>query len=58
MKKALVLALAVTVAAAACSKKSQATAVDLKTEDQKTLYALGLVMSENQWRTEGSLANA
>lgn len=47
MKKALVLALAVTVAAAACSKKSQATAVDLKTEDQKTLYALGLVMSEN-----------
>lgn len=47
MKKALVLAIAISVAAAACSKKSQATAVDLKTEDQKTLYALGLVMSEN-----------
>ncbi len=46
MKNALVLALVATVAVAACSKKSQA-AVDLKTEDQKTLYALGLVMSEN-----------
>lgn len=47
MKNALVLALAVTLAAAGCSKTSQAPAVDLKTEDQKTLYALGLVMSEN-----------
>ena len=47
MKKVLVLALAASVAASACSKKSQATAVDLQTEDQKTLYALGLVMSEN-----------
>ena len=47
MKNALLLALAVCVAAAACTKKAQAPAVDLKTEDQKTLYALGLVMSEN-----------
>jgi len=47
MKNALVLALAVTLAAAGCSKTSQTAAVDLKTEDQKTLYALGLVMSEN-----------
>jgi FKBP-type peptidyl-prolyl cis-trans isomerase FkpA len=47
MKNALVLALAVTLAAAGCSKTSQTPAVDLKTEDQKTLYALGLVMSEN-----------
>lgn len=47
MKNALVLALALTLAAAGCSKTSQAPAVDLKTEDQKTLYALGLVMSEN-----------
>ncbi len=47
MKKALMLALAVSLTAAACTKKSQATAVELKTEDQKTLYALGLVMSEN-----------
>lgn len=47
MKNALLLALAVCVAAAACTKKAQAPAVDLQTEDQKTLYALGLVMSEN-----------
>ncbi len=47
MKNALLLALAVCVAAAACTKKVQAPAVDLKTEDEKTLYALGLVMSEN-----------
>lgn len=47
MKNALLLALAVCVAAAACTKTAQAPAVDLKTEDQKTLYALGLVMSEN-----------
>src|SRR3989338_1376742 len=47
MKNALLLALAVCVAAAACTKKAQAPAVDLTTEDQKTLYALGLVMSEN-----------
>ncbi len=47
MKKALMLALAVSLAAAACTKKSQPAAVELKTEDEKTLYALGLVMSEN-----------
>jgi FKBP-type peptidyl-prolyl cis-trans isomerase FkpA/FKBP-type peptidyl-prolyl cis-trans isomerase FklB len=47
MKNALLLALAVCVAAAACTKKAQSPAVDLQTEDQKTLYALGLVMSEN-----------
>lgn len=47
MKNALLLALAVCVAATACTKKAQAPAVDLQTEDQKTLYALGLVMSEN-----------
>jgi FKBP-type peptidyl-prolyl cis-trans isomerase FkpA/FKBP-type peptidyl-prolyl cis-trans isomerase FklB len=47
MKNAIFLALAVCVAAAACTKKAQAPAVDLQTEDQKTLYALGLVMSEN-----------
>ena len=47
MKKALMLALAVSLTAAACTNKSQASAVELKTEDEKTLYALGLVMSEN-----------
>lgn len=47
MKKALMLALAVSLAAIACNKKSQAPTVEFKTEDQKTLYALGLVMSEN-----------
>ncbi len=47
MKKALMLALAVSLAALACNKKSQAPTVEFKTEDQKTLYALGLVMSEN-----------
>ena len=47
MKKALVLALVLSVAGAACSKKAQTPTVDLKTDDQKTLYALGLVMSDN-----------
>ena len=47
MKKALVLALVVFLAGAACNKKAQVSTVDLKTDDQKTFYALGLVMSDN-----------
>jgi FKBP-type peptidyl-prolyl cis-trans isomerase FkpA/FKBP-type peptidyl-prolyl cis-trans isomerase FklB len=44
MKKFLVLALAVFFAAISCGK---AAAPELTTEDQKTLYALGMVVSEN-----------
>ncbi len=47
MKKALVLALVLSLACAACNKKVSTATVDLKTDDQKTLYALGLVMSDN-----------
>jgi FKBP-type peptidyl-prolyl cis-trans isomerase FkpA/FKBP-type peptidyl-prolyl cis-trans isomerase FklB len=47
MKKALVLALVLSLADAACNKKASTATVDLKTDDQKTLYALGLVMSDN-----------
>jgi FKBP-type peptidyl-prolyl cis-trans isomerase FkpA len=47
MKKRLVLALVLSVAGLACGAKSSTPAVDLKTDDQKTLYALGLVMSDN-----------
>ena len=47
MQKVLVMALVLSVAGAACSKNSATPAVDLKTEDQKTLYALGLAMSDN-----------
>jgi FKBP-type peptidyl-prolyl cis-trans isomerase FkpA len=47
MKKSLVLALVLSVAGAACNKAMSTAAVDLKTDDQKTFYALGLVMSDN-----------
>jgi FKBP-type peptidyl-prolyl cis-trans isomerase FkpA/FKBP-type peptidyl-prolyl cis-trans isomerase FklB len=47
MKKALVLALVLSLAGVACGKKAPTATIDLKTDDQKTLYALGLVMSEN-----------
>ena len=47
MKSPLALALALSLAATACANTAPATAVDLKTDDQKTLYALGLVMSDN-----------
>ena len=47
MKKRLVLALVLSVAGLACGAKTPTSAVDLKTDDQKTLYALGLVMSDN-----------
>jgi len=47
MKKPLVLAVVLSVAGLACGAKSQTAGVDLKTDDQKTLYALGLVMSDN-----------
>src|SRR3989441_12964410 len=47
MQKALVMAIVLSLAGAACSKKAAIPTVDLKTDDQKTLYALGLVMSDN-----------
>jgi len=47
MQKALVMAVVLSLAGAACSKKTATATVDLKTDDQKTLYALGLVMSDN-----------
>jgi FKBP-type peptidyl-prolyl cis-trans isomerase FkpA len=47
MKKPLVLAVVLSIAGLACGAKAQSAAVDLKTDDQKTLYALGLVMSDN-----------
>ncbi len=47
MKKALVLALVLSLAGVACGKKAPTATIDLKTDDQKTLYALGLVMSDN-----------
>jgi FKBP-type peptidyl-prolyl cis-trans isomerase FkpA len=47
MKKAIVMALVVSVAGIACGRKAASATVDLKTDDQKTLYALGLVMSDN-----------
>ncbi len=47
MNKPLVLAVVLSVAGLACGTKSQTGATDLKTDDQKTLYALGLVMSDN-----------
>ena len=47
MKKRLVLALVLSVAGLACGAKAPTSAVDLKTDDQKTMYALGLVMSDN-----------
>jgi FKBP-type peptidyl-prolyl cis-trans isomerase FkpA/FKBP-type peptidyl-prolyl cis-trans isomerase FklB len=46
MRKALGLALLATLAAVSCAK-TQASGPELKTDDQKTLYALGLVVSEN-----------
>jgi FKBP-type peptidyl-prolyl cis-trans isomerase FkpA/FKBP-type peptidyl-prolyl cis-trans isomerase FklB len=46
MKK-VVLAVVVSVVGLGCGMKSQSAAVELKTDDQKTLYALGLVMSDN-----------
>ncbi len=47
MKKALILAFALFLAGAGCHKSAQVATVDFKTEDQKTLYALGLVLSDN-----------
>src|SRR5262245_38421230 len=47
MRKILFTALVLSLAGAACSKQSAAPAVDLKTDEQKTLYALGLAMSDN-----------
>jgi FKBP-type peptidyl-prolyl cis-trans isomerase FkpA len=47
MRKAFVMTLVLSLAGAACASKAATTAVDLKTEEQKTLYALGLVMSDN-----------
>jgi FKBP-type peptidyl-prolyl cis-trans isomerase FkpA len=47
MRKVFVTALVLSLAGAACSKQSAAPAVDLKTDEQKQLYALGLVMSDN-----------
>jgi FKBP-type peptidyl-prolyl cis-trans isomerase FkpA len=47
MRKVFVMAVVLSVAGAACSKQAAAPAVDLKTDEQKTLYALGLVMSDN-----------
>jgi len=47
MKKALMMAFAVSLAGLACHKSGAVATVDFKTEDQKTLYALGLVLSDN-----------
>ncbi len=47
MKKALVLAMTVSLAGAACHRNAQVATVDFKTEEQKTLYALGLALSDN-----------
>ncbi len=47
MRKALVLAFAVFLAGLACHKSAAVATVNFKTEDDKTLYALGLVMSDN-----------
>jgi len=47
MKKALILAFVVSLPGAACRRNAQVATVDFKTEDQKALYALGLVMSDN-----------
>ena len=47
MKKPHVLAVVLSIAGLACGMKSRTAAVELKTDDQKTLYALGLVMSDN-----------
>ena len=46
MRKILGLALLAALAAVSCAK-TQASGPELKTDDQKTLYALGLVVSEN-----------
>src|SRR5262245_57214332 len=47
MKIARILTFVLLATGVACARKAADSAVDLKTEDQKTLYALGLVMSEN-----------
>ena len=47
MRKAFVMTLVLSLAGAACASKAATPTVDLKTEEQKTLYALGLVMSDN-----------
>jgi len=47
MRKAFVMMLVLSLAGAACGKNAAAPTADLKTEEQKTLYALGLVMSDN-----------
>lgn len=46
MRKPLCLALAVSLAALACAMR-QTAAPKLETDDQKTLYALGLIVSDN-----------
>ncbi len=46
MRMVLCLALFASLAAVSCAK-TRGSGADLKTEDQKTLYALGLVVSEN-----------
>lgn len=46
MRKVLGLALLASLAAVSCAK-TRASGPELKTDDQKTLYALGLVVSEN-----------
>ena len=46
MRKPLCLALVASLAALACAQRLAATP-ELKTEDQKTLYALGLIVSDN-----------
>lgn len=47
MRKLAAPALFMALAALACKGGSAAAAPELKTDDQKTLYALGLVMSQN-----------
>ena len=46
MKKSAILAILATLGALSC-KAQAAASPDLKTDDQKTLYALGLVVSQN-----------
>jgi FKBP-type peptidyl-prolyl cis-trans isomerase FkpA/FKBP-type peptidyl-prolyl cis-trans isomerase FklB len=50
MKKLAVPVLFVVLAALSCKGGSAAAAPDLKTDEQKTLYAVGLVMSQNLMR--------
>jgi FKBP-type peptidyl-prolyl cis-trans isomerase FkpA len=47
MRKAALLALLASLAAVSCKGGQGAASPELKTDDQKTLYALGLVVSQN-----------